>query len=141
MSFRVALMAVFLFAPAAGGAESGSYAIGRAREIFVDTSRPTKASPPFPGSADRRLETWIWYPAVAAKSDLDADAAVAQGGPWPLVVYSHGTYSTPDSASHLLEHIIDEGVVGIDAKRFRQLPEGTLGSVRPCHFHLRGPSL
>ena len=85
--------------------------IGLARETFIDPSRPTKASPPFAGAPDRRLDTWIWYPAAGGGSDPEPDAAPRPGGPWPLIVYSHGTYSRPDAATHLCEHLARHGYV------------------------------
>ncbi len=94
------------------GVEDQGVALGIAREVFIDTSRPTKASPPFTGSPDRRLDTWIWYPAdVAAANGPVADAPFAQGGPWPLIIYSHGTYGRPDNATHICEYLASRGYV------------------------------
>ena len=95
-------------APAASEAAGG---IGLARETFVDASRPTKASPPFPGAPDRRLDTWIWYPAETDDSAPVPDAQPRAGGPWPFVVYSHGTYGRPDNATHFIEHLVRNGYV------------------------------
>ena len=68
------------------------------REVFVDPSRPTRAVAPFEGASDRRLETWVWHP-----EDLEA------GGPWPLIVYSHGTFGRPDNATHFVEMLAKNG--------------------------------
>ncbi|MFP6639735.1 MAG: dienelactone hydrolase family protein, partial [Myxococcota bacterium] len=95
------------FAPGAT-ADAG---IGLAREVFVDASRPTKASPPFEGAATRRLDTWIWYPAAAPTGPPVVDAPFAAGGPWPLIVYSHGTYGQPDNATHFCEYLARRGYV------------------------------
>ena len=84
--------------------------IGLGRETFVDATRPTKASPPFAGAPDRRLDTWIWYPA-AGGGDPEPDAAPRPGGPWPLIVYSHGTYGRPDNATHFCEQLARSGYV------------------------------
>ena len=92
----------------AGAAAEG---IGVARETFVDGSRPTKASPPFAGAPDRRLDTWIWYPAEAGGASPAPDAQPQAGGPWPLIVYSHGTYGRPDNATHFVEHLVRNGYV------------------------------
>lgn len=92
-------------------ARAAGQGIGLARETFVDASRPTKASPPFAGAPDRRLDTWIWYPAGGGGADPEPDAAPRAGGPWPLIVYSHGTYSRPDAATHLCEHLARQGYV------------------------------
>ena len=84
-----------VIAPVAGQTADG---IGHTRETFVDASRPTKASPPYPGAPDRRLDTWIWYPAEGDAAAPVPDAPARADGPWPLVVYSHGTYGRPDNA-------------------------------------------
>ena len=105
MISRLALC-VFVAIGSSAFADSES-ALGLAREVFVDPSRPTKASPPFEGSADRRLDTWIWYPAASE----GADAPLSEGAPWPLVVYSHGTYGRPDNATHFCEFLARRGYV------------------------------
>ncbi len=91
---------------AAAGVGEGDDGVGLARETFVDASRPTKASPPFPGAPDRRLDTWIWYPAEGGGAAPVADVPARAGGPWPLVVYSHGTDGQPDNATHFIEHLV-----------------------------------
>ena len=93
--------------PACAAAEG----IGVARETFVDASRPTQASPPFAGAPDRRLDTWIWYPAATEGDGPIDDAEPLAGGPWPLIVYSHGTYGRPDNATHFIEHLVRNGYV------------------------------
>lgn len=93
--------------PACAAAEG----IGIARETFVDASRPTKASPPFAGAPDRRLDTWIWYPAETGGGTPVPDAEPRSDGPWPLIVYSHGTYGRPDNATHFIEHLVSNGYV------------------------------
>ena len=97
--------------PAAAGAGQTADGIGLARETFVDASRPTKASPPFQGAPDRRLDTWIWYPAEADAPAPVPDAAARADRPWPLVLYSHGTYGRPDNATHFIEHLVRNGYV------------------------------
>lgn len=103
-----ALLAALAIAAAAPAAAQG---VGVARETFVDTSRPTQPSPPFAGAPDRRLDTWIWYPAGGGGVAPAADAEPRSGGPWPLVVYSHGTYGRPDNAMHFIEHLVRNGYV------------------------------
>ena len=106
----IGLVIVSLVLATAGAGEAAG-GIGRARETFVDASRPTRASPPFPGAPDRRLDTWIWYPAEGDGSSPVPDADPRAGGPWPLVVYSHGTYGRPDNATHFIEHLAHNGYV------------------------------
>ena len=104
-----ALLLAAALAPAS--AARAADGVGLARETFVDASRPTKASPPFAGAPDRRIDTWIWYPAAGDGDEPAADAPPRADGPWPLVVYSHGTYGRPDDASHLSEHLARRGYV------------------------------
>ena len=107
---RAGLLAGALaFTPAAAGMAAGD--VGLARETFVDSSRPTRASPPFAGAPDRRLDTWIWYPAAGGGGGAPAADAPRADGPWPLVVYSHGTGGRPDDATHLSEHLAHNGYV------------------------------
>ena len=82
------------------------YPITLAHETFVDTSRPTKASPPFEGAPERRLDTWIWYP-----TQEDTEEQLRVDGPWPLIVYSHGTYGQPDDATHFCEYLARHGYI------------------------------
>ena len=64
---------------------------------LVDGSRPIKASMGFAGSATRRLDVRIWYPAGP--------------GRFPLIIYSHGTFGSADNAMHLVEHLVHHGYV------------------------------
>ena len=77
--------------------------IATARVTFVDETRPTKASGPFAGSRSRRLDTLVWFPAEGE--------AVAAGGPYPLILYSHGTYGRPDNATHFCEDLARNGYI------------------------------
>jgi predicted dienelactone hydrolase len=66
---------------------------------LVDSSRPTKPAFNFPGSSNRTLDTIVWYPANS------------HAGPFPLIVYSHGTYGAPDNAMHIVEYLVRHGYV------------------------------
>jgi dienelactone hydrolase len=57
-------------------------------ETFVDTSRPTAAGSQTPAAPDRTLETRIVYP--------------TSGGPYPLIVLSHGLTGHPDEFTDTL---------------------------------------
>ena len=63
------------------------------------------------GAPDRRLDTWIWYPAEADAAVPVPDAPARADRPWPLVLYSHGTYGRPDNATHFIEHLARNGYV------------------------------
>jgi len=85
--------------------------VGLVRVSFTDSSRPTKAVGSFPGTPDRRLDVMVWYPSDVAGEEPVEDAPVSGEGPWPLVVYSHGTYGSPDNASHIAIHLARNGYV------------------------------
>ena len=103
---------VWLLLPGIAPEPAAAEGIGLAREVFVDASRATKPSPPFGGAPVRRLDTWIWYPADADDDGEPVpDAPLGSGGPWPLIIYSHGTYGRPDNASHFCEFLVRQGYV------------------------------
>ncbi len=64
----------------------GPYEVGRTSFTLVDTTRGTPANGDVPALDTRTLDTQVWYPATAAGTD----APVAAGGPFPVIVYSHG---------------------------------------------------
>jgi predicted dienelactone hydrolase len=107
--FGIVLAAlVIVFTPAARAAEAG-FAIGTAQLSLVDSSRSIKASAGFPGAKQRRIDVLVWYP--AAEASTVERTPLAKGGPWPLVIYSHGTFSRPDSAMHLVRELVSRGYV------------------------------
>lgn len=92
---RIILAALLLITAPAALAQSASIT---ARQVtYIDESRPTKASMGFAGSATRRLDVRVWSPAGP--------------GPFPLVIYSHGTFGSADNAMHLVEHLVHHGYV------------------------------
>lgn len=83
-----------LAAPAAlvDAAEIGTYRVGRVERVLVDDSRPTKAHGGQPELPSRTLPTVVWYPAVGDPTDeVGEGLAFADGGPAPLIVFSHGS--------------------------------------------------
>ena len=83
--------------------------VGAQQLTFVDASRPIKASMGFAGSATRRIDVRIWYPTKLAPA---ADPVpIASGAPYPLVIYSHGTFGSADNAMHLVEHLVRHGYI------------------------------
>jgi predicted dienelactone hydrolase len=110
---RIAMLALaalmVLLAPVAQANEP-AFGIGATETSYVDASRKIKASSGFPGAAERRLDVMIWYPSTLARNG-SGRPALAPGGPWPLVIYSHGTFSKPDSAMHLVSELVRRGYV------------------------------
>lgn len=95
-SFALALGAMLLL-PGQARASEAAPAPGAHQLSLIDESRPIKPSMGFAGSATRRLDVRIWYPAGA--------------GPFPLVIYSHGTFGSADNAMHLVEHLVAHGYI------------------------------
>ena len=92
-------------------AEEAPTGVGLARITFTDTTRPTKAVGSFAGTNDRRLDVMVWYPANVPAGRPVEDVPLARTNPRPLVVYSHGTYGTPDNASHIAIHLARNGYI------------------------------
>ena len=99
---RAAVAVLLLGVGACGGGSDGgdgassasaTFAVGTRVETFVDTARPTESRPDAPGRPSRTMETLIYYPAAGRPGgDPVAGAAPATAdGPFPLVVFSHGS--------------------------------------------------
>jgi fermentation-respiration switch protein FrsA (DUF1100 family) len=68
------------------------YAVGNRFETFVDRSRPTDATADSEAKPERTFETLLTYPAAGSPGQpASPGAAPAPGGPFPLVVFSHGS--------------------------------------------------
>lgn len=78
-------------------------------ELFEveDTARPTAANGRYAGSPTRSLKGKLWRPYVARGT---------QGGPFPLLVYSHGYMSFHQEGAYLAEFMASHGyvVVAVD---------------------------
>jgi predicted dienelactone hydrolase len=87
-------------------AERGPYNVGLTKMTF---ERPANAD-----GSPRKLETWIWYPAAGAATDPTpaADAAPADnGGPFPVVIFSHGSGGQPNFYKYVTEHLASWGFI------------------------------
>lgn len=81
---------------------AGTYAVGRAERTYVDTSRGTPAHGGLPASPNRTLKTLILYPAEgtpAGPTPTPVANATAAPGPWPMIVFGHG--STRNAADYI----------------------------------------
>ena len=65
----------------------------------------------FPGSPDRRLDTLIWFPTASRSSEITPNAKIARGGPWPLLIFSHGYSGMPSNAVALARELVGRGYV------------------------------
>lgn len=65
--------------------------------------------------APRILETVIWYPTDSQTTEPGRNAAPASGGPFPVVVFSHGSSGDPAQASYLTEHLAFWGFIVVAA--------------------------
>ena len=92
----------------------GGFGVGVTTMTFVDTSRPTMPNGDFPGAPSRTLITEIWYPAdpgPAAPPEEQRNAPVLHGGPYPLIIYSHGFMSVRRGGTFLAQHLASYGYV------------------------------
>ena len=86
-------------------ASPGRYGVGITQMTFTRTSDTT--------GQPRALETVIWYPAEGGvEGEPVADAPPAsEGGPFPIVLFSHGSSGEPKHVSYLTEHLASWGFV------------------------------
>ncbi len=82
----------------------GAYGVKKQDYTLDDPTRPTQANGEFKGYPSRRMAVRVWYP-------VGENGRAAQGGPFPLVVHSHGFGSYRDEGSYLAEHLASLGYV------------------------------
>lgn len=77
---------------ASPSAAPGTYAVGRFEETFVDRTRHTQRNGTARAKPERTLRTLVLYPAHGLpKAALAPTGTAPLAGPWPLVVFSHGS--------------------------------------------------
>src|SRR5689334_13809704 len=112
-ALAVRLFAAMIFATLAAVGQAADYDVGLRQASFGDQSRPVKATNGFDGAPVRRIDVMIWYPAAKAveggKVEGSRDAPLAKGGPWPLVIYSHGTNGFPNNNMHMVNELVHHG--------------------------------
>jgi predicted dienelactone hydrolase len=75
---------------------AGPFAVGMLTVVLVDTTRPTAAHADVPTEPDRDLVMTIMYPAVGSPGPAIPNApADFEAGPFPLIVFAHGTAGEP----------------------------------------------
>ena len=105
----------------AGADQLGTYAVGREARTYVDTGRGTGADPDrfMAAAPDRTLAVSVLYPAAGAPAEPGVFAqdapplAAADGGGFPLVVYSHGVWSNGTERNDTLARWASAGYVVI----------------------------
>lgn len=88
----------------------GPYAVGKVEVTFEDRSRPVVANDKHAGAPFRSLPTNIFYPTSSASSLLFA-ANAASGGPFPMLMYSHGFGSSRGEADTIAKRAASYGYI------------------------------
>jgi dienelactone hydrolase len=93
--------------------ERGPYSVGVTTVEFLDTTRPTEPNRDVPGSNERRLTVEVWYPADAPAAEPEvADAPLdGSGGPYPLIVFSHGLTGSRRQSVSYTQHLASHGYI------------------------------
>jgi pimeloyl-ACP methyl ester carboxylesterase len=79
----------------------GPHEISHQSIDWVDTSRPTAANGDYKGSSSREFKGRIWFPTDK------------EGGPFPLLIYSHGFMSNYKEGDYLLDFLASHGFVAV----------------------------
>lgn len=89
------------------------YPVGARTETFVDESRPTRAHAGLAAEPIRTLRTLILYPAAGAPGAGMVEGAAPAGsdGPFPLIVFAHGSGGLGERYLPLLEAWAGAGYV------------------------------
>jgi len=99
-------------AKAAKVAPVASYAVGAHHETWVDKTRGTNANGSAPAQPTRTFPVLVLYPAEGKGSTAaQTDGAKPKGGPWPLVVFSHGVGGTGPAYVNSLRVLASAGYV------------------------------
>ncbi len=106
-------------------AARGPFALGMRVLSLVDSTRATPPHGGVPGQPTRTLETVVWYPASASDP-----TRVASGGPFPLVVSSHGLLDNDRGETYYAEVLATRGFV-VAAPQFPLTNTFTLGHGDP----------
>ena len=96
-------------------AKPGPYQVGMLDLTLQDRSRPVTANAKHSAEPFRSLVTSIFYPA-SGSATLFGPAPLASGGPFPMLMYSHGYGSNRNEANHLANRAASYGyiVVAVD---------------------------
>ncbi len=110
-----------------------TYGVGVTTRTYVDTSRPTPANGTAPMMPQRTLTTEIWYPApLGTPGPETKNAPLASGGPFPLVVFVHGSSGSRRQSTFLTQGLAAAGYVVLAAD-FPLTASSTAGGPSDLH--------
>jgi pimeloyl-ACP methyl ester carboxylesterase len=110
--------------------------VGVTTRTWVDTTRPTPANGTAPAQSSRTLVTEIWYPLSIVEppgTTTVRDAPLAAGGPYPLVLFVHGSSADRTQYTYLTTALAQHGYV-VAAADFPLTALDTPGG--PSDFHV-----
>jgi predicted dienelactone hydrolase len=89
---------------------AGNHGIGVHTFTFVDTSRATPQNGSYGGAPSRTLVVEVWYPSPPPGGPT-TDAPLDRGGPFPLILQSHGFMDNRRGEGYLAEHLASRGYI------------------------------
>lgn len=93
-------------------AKIADFAVGAHSETWVDKTRGTNANGSAPALPTRTFPVLVLYPAEGEGSTAtQVDGAKPKGGPWPLIVFSHGVTGKGPLYANSLRVIASAGYV------------------------------
>ena len=114
-------------------ASVAAFAVGVTTRTWEDTHRPTPENGTEPAKTSRKLLTEIWYPAPGTPTASPTrDAPLAPGGPYPLVLFVHGSSSNRTVYSYLTSGLARAGYV-VAAADFPLTSMGWPGGTSDLH--------
>lgn len=108
---------------------AGTYVVGSTTRSFVDTTRTTDAHGGEPEKPSRTLETLILYPTFVTPQTsytVPRSQSAPLGGPWPVIIFGHGSTRKPTDYAGKLAYWASAGYVVV-APAFPLSTEGTPG--------------
>ena len=115
----------------AGGADAGLVPVGVTTRTWIDTTRPTPQNGSAPAQSSRTLVTNVWYPTRANGATVP-DAPLAPGGPYPLVLFVHGSSGSRTLYTFLTVALAQAGYV-VAAADFPLTATSTPGGESDLH--------
>lgn len=93
--------------------ERGPFGVSVTTLELADTSRDTEAHGGLSAQEGRRLVAEVWYPADPSLAEPETrDAAIdLEGGPYPLIMFSHGFSSSRMQSAQYTRHLASHGYI------------------------------